>query len=185
MLKKAIEVIEKQRSSIHSEAGRIGFVGDKQDVYSLLVDILLDGSRYPEAFAYVERAKARALVDLLASQKNIPVHGEHGAQVKNDLNRLSVAENELAIITSAENKDAQNKTRSVVITLKKELQEKAPWTAALVTVQTPDTAEILNMLRPDETLLEYYRTGANCFHPDVANRHSPKTGSPCSGNRHR
>ncbi len=76
LLKKAIEVIEKQRSSIKTQTGRIGFVGDKQTACTELIDLLLAYGRYPEAFAYVERAKARASVDLLAPQKNIPVHGK-------------------------------------------------------------------------------------------------------------
>jgi len=67
LLKKAIEVIKKQRSSIKTQTGRIGFVGDKQTAYTELIDRLLAYGRYPEAFVYVERAKARALVDLLAS----------------------------------------------------------------------------------------------------------------------
>jgi len=69
LLKKAIDVIEKQRSSINSEAGRIGFVGDKQTAYAELASLFLADARYEEAFAYVERSKSRALVDLLASQK--------------------------------------------------------------------------------------------------------------------
>ena len=80
MLKKAIDVIEKQRSSINSEAGRIGFVGDKQTAYAELTALLLADGRYAEAFAYVERAKARALVDLLASQKDINVRGRKTEQ---------------------------------------------------------------------------------------------------------
>ncbi|PKN19872.1 MAG: hypothetical protein CVU71_05755 [Deltaproteobacteria bacterium HGW-Deltaproteobacteria-6] len=163
LLKKAIEVIEKQRSSINSEAGRIGFVGDKQDAYAQLVDLLLATGRYPEAFAYVERAKARALVDLLASQKNIPVRGENIQQVKTNLNQLAQAENELAVVSSGESRDIQNKTRSVIVTLKKELLEKAPETAALVTVQVPTAAEIQSKLKPDETLLEYYTTGKSWY----------------------
>lgn len=163
LLKKAIEVIEKQRSSINSEAGRIGFVGDKQDAYAQLIDLLLADNHYPEAFAYVERAKARALVDLLASQKNIPVRGENVQQVKTNLNQLARAENDLMVVSSEENRDAQNKTRSVIVTLKRELQETAPETAALVTVQVPSTAEIQSKLKPDEALLEYYTTGKSWY----------------------
>ncbi len=163
LLKKAIEVIEKQRSSINSETGRIGFVGDKQDVYAELIDLLLDAGRYPEAFAYVERAKARALVDLLASQKNIPVRGENVQQVKTNLDQLARAENDLTVVSSEDNRDTQNKTRSVIMTLKKELQKTAPETAALVTVQVPTTTEIQSKLKSDETLLEYYTTGKSWY----------------------
>jgi CHAT domain-containing protein len=159
MLKKAIAVIEKQRSSINSEAGRIGFVGDKQAAYAELTALLLAEGRYPEAFAYVERAKARALVDLLASQKDINVRGGQTEQFKTTLVELAEAENDLTVVAQAQNKEGQNKTRSIVLALKRDLQEKAPELAALVSVTTPATAEIQSRIKDDETLLEYYNTG--------------------------
>lgn len=169
LLKKAIEVIEKQRSSITTEAGRIGFVGDKQTAYSELIMLLLHSGRTAEAFAYVERAKARALVDLLASQKNFRVLGSKARLVAADLNQLTKAENELAVVSAPENAETQNKTRSVIVTLKKDLQEKDPQTAALVTVTTPAAADIQGKLMPDETLLEYYGVGRN-WHVFVLSR---------------
>ncbi|MCX5819488.1 MAG: CHAT domain-containing protein, partial [Deltaproteobacteria bacterium] len=156
MLKKAIDVIEKQRSSINSEAGRIGFVGDKQTAYAELTALLLADGRYAEAFAYVERAKARALVDLLASQKDIKVRGGQTEQIKTALVRLDKVEDDLAIVAQVEDKENQNKSRAVVLALKKDLQEKAPELAALVSVTTPATAEIQSKIQDDETLLEYY-----------------------------
>ena len=124
MLKKAIDVIEKQRSSINSEAGRIGFVGDKQTVYAELTVMLLADGRYAEAFAYVERSKARALVDLLASQKDMKIHGGKTEQIKTTLAELNKAENDLTFVAQAQNKEGQSKTRSIVLALKKDLQKK-------------------------------------------------------------
>ncbi len=69
-LSDAILIIERQRSSISSEISRIGFVGDKYKVYENIVSLLVDASRFNDAFEYVERGKARALVDMLASKKN-------------------------------------------------------------------------------------------------------------------
>jgi CHAT domain-containing protein len=163
MLKKAIDVIEKQRSSINSEAGRIGFVGDKQAAYAELTALLLADGRYAEAFAYVERAKARALVDLLASQKDIKVRGGQTGQIKTTLVQLEKVEDNLAVVAQVEDKENQNKSRAVVLALKKDLQEKAPELAALVTVTTPATAEIQSKINDDETLLEYYYTGKEWY----------------------
>jgi CHAT domain-containing protein len=167
MLKKAIDVIEKQRSSINSEAGRIGFVGDKQTAYAELTALLLADGRYAEAFAYVERAKARALVDLLASQKDINFRGgETGGETdqnRTTLARLEKAEDSLAIVAQVEDKENQKKNRAVVLALKKDLQEKAPELAALVSVTTPATAEIQSRIKDDETLLEYYYTGKEWY----------------------
>ena len=163
MLKKAIDVIEKQRSSINSEAGRIGFVGDKQTAYAELTALLIADGRYAEAFAYVERAKARALVDLLASQKDINVRGGQTEQIKTTLAQLDKIEDDLSIVAQVEDKENQNKSRAVVLALKKDLQEKAPELAALVSVTTPTTAEIQSKIKDDETLLEYYYAGKEWY----------------------
>ncbi len=163
MFKKAIDVIEKQRSSINTEAGRIGFVGDKQTAYAQLTALLLAESRYQEAFTYVERSKARALVDLLASQKNIRASNGQTEQIKTTLAELNKAENNLTVVAQATDKEGQTKTRSIVLALKKDLQEKAPQLASLVSVNTPATAEIQSKLSPEETLLEYYFTGSDWY----------------------
>jgi len=163
MLKKAADVIEKQRSSINSEAGRIGFVGDKQTVYAELTALLLNDGRYAEAFAYVERAKARALVDLLASQKNINPHGGQTEQIKTTLVELNKAENDLTVVAQVQDQSGRIKTRSLVLALKKDLQEKAPELATLVSVTTPAAAEIQSKIKDDETLLEYYCAGKDWY----------------------
>ncbi len=163
MLKKAADVIEKQRSSINSEAGRIGFVGDKQTVYAELTALLINDGRYADAFAYVERAKARALVDLLASQKNINPHGGQTEQIKTTLVELKKAENDLTVVAQIQDQSGQIKTRSIVLALKKDLQEKAPELATLVSVTTPATAEIQSKIKDDETLLEYYCAGKDWY----------------------
>lgn len=163
MLRKAVEVIENGRSSIQTEAGRIGFVGDKQRAYAELIELLLADGRVSEAFAYVERAKARALVDLLASQKNMTERGGQSDSVKAVLAKLDKAENDLTVVAQAEDREEKSKTRSVVLALKKDLQEKAPRLAALVTVTTPSSGEIQRNVRDGETLLEYYYTGRDWY----------------------
>ena len=163
MLRKAIDVIEKQRSSINSEAGRIGFVGDKQLAYAELTALFLADGRYAEAFSYVERAKARALVDLLASQKDIKVRGGQAEQIKTMLAQLDKVEDNLAVVAQAGDKETQSKSRGVVLALKKDLREKAPELAALVSVTTPATTEIQSKIKNDETLLEYYYTGKEWY----------------------
>ena len=76
---------------------------------------------------------------------------------------LTKAENDLTVVAQAENKEGQSKTRSVVLALKKDLQEKVPELASLVSVTTPATAEIQSRIKDDETLLEYYSTGKEWY----------------------
>ena len=71
--KQSIDVIEFQRATINTEASKIGFVGDKQKVYHQMISTLYADRQYANAFEYVERSKSRALVDLLASNKEFSI----------------------------------------------------------------------------------------------------------------
>lgn len=87
-------MIESQRSTINTEASRIGFVGDKQPIYQRLVDVLFKEGSFAEAFEYVERSKARALVDMLASKDSF-TGGDRGnsteqATLLNELEKLEL-----------------------------------------------------------------------------------------------
>ncbi|MBZ5554593.1 MAG: CHAT domain-containing protein [Acidobacteriia bacterium] len=66
----AIAVLETMRGNIMADELKIMFFKDKQSVYERLVTLSLDnpkGGGVAEAYALVERAKSRALVDLLSS----------------------------------------------------------------------------------------------------------------------
>jgi tetratricopeptide (TPR) repeat protein len=71
----AIDLIERSRRTINMEASRIGFVGDKQLVYGRLIALLMQSGQWNSAFLYVERAKSRALVDMLAARNDLHVPG--------------------------------------------------------------------------------------------------------------
>ncbi len=157
LLKKAVEIVERQRASIDTESGRIGFVGDKQAVYQLLVSLLLAEGRDAEAFEYVERAKARALVDLLASQETLTVRTATAGDPRATLDKLLKAESDLVAFLPPDKKEGPQ-MRSVVLDLKNELQAQAPELASLVAVTGVATQEIQNALQPGEALLEYYYT---------------------------
>jgi CHAT domain-containing protein len=156
-LKKAVEIIEQQRSSIDSESGRIGFVGDKQAVYQTLVSLLLAEGRDDLAFEYVERSKARALVDLLASQKAIKVSSQN-TDAGNTLLKLTEAEAATVALPAPEDHANGAHTRGLAIELRKQLQNQAPELASLVTVTNTPSNVIQTLLQSDEALLEYYYT---------------------------
>lgn len=156
LLKEAAQVVEKQRASITTETGRIGYVGDKQAVYEELVSLLCAENRAAEAFEYVERAKGRALVDLLVSQTNLATRGKNAANVAGTLDRLGRAERETATVTDAAAPQGGTGTRGIVIKLKEELAAQDPDLASLVTVTDTDLKTIQARLGADEALLEYY-----------------------------
>lgn len=163
LLREAVDVIERQRSSIPSEAGRIGYVGDKQAVYQELITLLIDGNRPADAFEYVERAKGRALVDLLASRKNIAIHACNAGQISVTLNELAKAEKKLNVINDPDSKQDSDRIRGLVITMKKELAFHAPEFASLVSVTGTPVSEIRDRLAEDETLIEYYASDRDWF----------------------
>jgi len=161
-LAKAIEVIERQRSTISGESGRIGYVGGKKgEAYELMVLALVDDKKYDEAFAYVERGKARALVDILASKQQFGRGTNTNTSEQNQLlAQLDTAEAKARVITS---ESEISKTRSVAIKSRTALTQQAPELSSLVSVEAPDVKEIQALLPAGETLIEYYGSGDNLF----------------------
>lgn len=153
LFRQAVDMIELQRSTISSEASKIGFVGDKQAVYHDLVKVLFADGQYEKAFEYVERSKSRALVDLLAAKKDFAAKGGDESEIHTVLAQQLTAESQ------AMNPDVVSdgpQTRSIQIKTKEYLQTKAPELASLVTVTSQSLSEIQTFIPADEVLVEYY-----------------------------
>ena len=160
---RAIHVIEEQRSTINTEANKIGFVGDKQDVYRRMVSLLCAQGRHAEAFEYVERAKARALVDMLASRKGFATAGAGPGDANALIANLDIAEHEATVQSEITTTDGEKNRRAVVIKLKEEIRTVDPELASLVTVTPPGIADIQQLLAADETLVEYFGSDKTFF----------------------
>lgn len=166
---RAIEVIEEQRATINTEANKIGFIGDKQSVYLDLIELLVIQGRVGKAFDYVERAKARALVDLLASKQTFATHASAAAPAAQLLANLRQAESESYVEKEHATTADVTRTRGLRVDAKRRLVSAAPELASLVTVTTPGIKEIQALLPADETLLEYFGAG-DAFHAFVVTR---------------
>lgn len=156
---KSIEVIEQQRSTIHSEIGKIGFVGDKQAVYQDMVSALFEKRQYAEAFVYAERAKARALVDMLAAKKQFSGGEERKLTPFNDLlKQLDIAEKKAMAQSHGipHTQKENSNVRGIIIKKRQELAEIDRELASLVTVSRMDISELQGLLPPNETLVEYF-----------------------------
>ena len=157
--KKAISVIESQRSSITLERFKIGFAGDKQAVYSTMVETLAKQGRPGQALEYAERGKARALVDLLAYRKdfNSSIQSARTKELLRELDEL-----ELASLAAANKKNTAS-TRSVS-SARKAIKAANPELASLVTVSNLSASDIQSLLKRDEALVEYfYQSEENLF----------------------
>lgn len=67
----ALSIIEAQRSTISSEKQRISFSAVKEEIYKSIIPLLIKENRVERAFEYLERAKARAFLDVLASKQGL------------------------------------------------------------------------------------------------------------------
>ena len=152
--RRAIEVIERQRASLTTEATKIGFVGNKQVVYGRLIALLVAADRAAEAFDIVERSKARALVDMLAQKKDFAPRGADPEKTKRIFAELDSA-NAQALVVAPDQAAVTGQVRSVQA-IRSEIQAAAPELASLVTVSTVVPEELRALLEADETLVEYY-----------------------------
>ncbi len=156
----SVDVIEQQRSTINTEACKIGFVGDKQTVYCRLIDALFSDKQYASALEYIERSKSRALVDMLAMKKDFAVQAGDEKQIRELLAVKDQGEQEALVHSELVNK---GNTRSVVIKTTDQLRQRTPELASLISVTSLSVAEIQKLIPADEALVEYYYTDQYLF----------------------
>ncbi len=134
----AIDAIERTRSSIRSDMTKMSFVGgDRSAVYERLVKLLVRLGDAAGAFSYVERAKSRALVDLLA-----------GRRVGRTASERSAAEAFARRFAGAASARADAPDDEL---------------ASLLSVRTLSLSEVQRMLPAYVTLLEYYAADDRLF----------------------
>jgi CHAT domain-containing protein len=158
--RRALGIIEAQRSSINTEANKIGFVGDKQAVYVRLVNLLFAQGRHAEALETMERGKSRALVDMLTTKQRFaaPVTDRGEGQ------KIDAALAEIAQKDAAQRAQTANRVRSTDTALQAPLAERLPAELlGLVSVKALKPQEIQALLAPDETLLAYFSHEGQMF----------------------
>ncbi|WP_299427798.1 CHAT domain-containing protein [uncultured Meiothermus sp.] len=166
--KQAIERLEGVRVSLPGDEFKSAYLGDKLEVYGDLVDLLLDTQHPCEAFEYAERAKSRALVDLLASRGESP-RTAWSPEVERLQQELVVARHELNqhfLIAEAESaagtrgSDWENMVavEGRVTHLIRELERLQPEAAVTEPVQEFRLHDLRQALEPGAILLEYFHT---------------------------
>lgn len=160
----AIEAIEQQRASINTEATKIGFVGDKQEVYAAAVRVALKLNRNDAAYDLIERSKSRALVDLLAARDgSVKLSARDGSSQQLLDNYQSATEAALLQLPVNMQQAESGGTRSGVSASAQALKQRSPDLASLVTVGATPLAEIRRYLAADEALVEYFGFGNELF----------------------
>jgi CHAT domain-containing protein len=94
LLLQAVEIIESMRAPLPAEEFRTAFIADKLSPFNELVRLCLDGERVYEAFHYVERARSRALVEMLGGTPQVLLR-PHDAYEADLIARLDTLHQEL------------------------------------------------------------------------------------------
>jgi CHAT domain-containing protein/predicted negative regulator of RcsB-dependent stress response len=184
LYQRAVEEIERQRSTINTENAKIGFFGDKQAVYQDLIRLLFDSGRHEDAFLMGERSKSRALVDMLAGKQDFRIAGPDADKVRQLLNQSQVNEvaltrdttidRELAASTVRKFQDKAeigtadvtaviNDVRNLKAEARETLNTQAPELASLISVSSVSLAEIRRILPADQSLLSYHYDSRNLY----------------------
>ena len=156
---RSIADIESARKSVYSDEGRIGFVAQKQDVYSAMVDLLRESGQNDEALTYAERARGRAFVDLLASRNNLVPREMSAGQSNAALTGLDRDEGREFLASAAPDPGAAVRGVGASAT-RHQIERQAPSLAPIVSVSPASLPQIRSTLAPDETAVAYYRIGS-------------------------
>lgn len=170
--RRAVAVVEDLRAQLPSDEFRTAFVSDKLTPYTELVRLCLasPSPRVTEALGYVERAKSRALIDMLSGA--VQIHLQPRDQFEADLlARLEELREELNWFYSQINRPPDAEApRSPAITaalhgdlreregklleIMRQLQQRGQ--GLLAPVEPPDIARLQRQLGADTALVEYF-----------------------------
>lgn len=164
--RKAIENIESTRALLESENLRSSFFDDKRKTYTGMILAQLAGNNLGEAFDYSERARSRALLDLLGSKVQFS-RGELRAEEKRLQEKIFAARAQALLEEDPEEDDgpdnalanqnideAQHAYDNFLARVRKENQEQA----SLMNVEPLSLKQVQALLEPQTTMLEYFVT---------------------------
>ncbi|MGB0385301.1 MAG: CHAT domain-containing protein [Ardenticatenaceae bacterium] len=172
----AIQELERQRGQIMVEY-RAGFLADKQAVYEDMVKLCLDLGHNKRAFEYAERAKSRALLDLLTYRLDVSLtpRSENDAPLVQEITSLRAERDRLYRRWESRRvweesrdmpEDEWSQIQQAIVAQEKEITEK--WHALLV--RNADYArdaslwqvrneEVQPYLTQETLLVEYFMIG--------------------------
>ena len=109
---RAIEALERLRGRLMVEY-RAGYLEDKQDVYEQAVDLQLERGQPQRAFEIVERAKSRALHDLIAQRLDVSLQPRNAGDepLVAELARLRAERDQLARRLEAQRQESWGENR--------------------------------------------------------------------------
>ena len=174
----AIDLTEQVRSKLKRESHRIGLAGARTEPYQQAITALLELGRVDEAFHYLEKARSKALLELLAGQfsddSGVDVFSK-STELARRINELRHALDEIQKAVETDSTDEQRETtrRATMRSelqqglakeerqfskLCEDLQQIAPEQCGLVAVQAASSAEAQAILTAETALVEMFQT---------------------------
>jgi CHAT domain-containing protein len=161
----AIKIIEGMRSKLTDPNLTVLFMEKRLDVYERMIRLLQRMKRAPEALHYLERARARAMLDMLgekAFSSKVKEENELLAQeralrkeidsVSMDMEMVSPESTGTSEEQISELRQLESEHRAILDTIEK----RNPELASLLTIKPLRAGEIQALLDPDTALLEYF-----------------------------
>ena len=161
----AIKVVEGMRGKLRDPGLKTSFMANKLYVYEWMIRLLKSMQRDPEALNYLERAKARALLDMLAEKGLYSSVKEEDVLLKRERRlRKQIRGLSMALLTAPSEPDTEpDEPVAELRRLQQEHEEVLerikrlnPELASLVSINPLKAHEIQELLDPNMALLEYF-----------------------------
>jgi CHAT domain-containing protein/Tfp pilus assembly protein PilF len=161
----AIKIIEGMRSKLTDPSLKAFFMEKRLDVYEWMIRLLQRMQRSPEALHYLERAKGRAMLDMLgekAFSSKVEEENELLAQERALRNRIDRVSMEMEMVspespgTSEEQISELRQLQSEHRAILDKIERRNPELASLLTIKPLEAGKIQALLDPDTALLEYF-----------------------------
>ena len=173
---KAIREIESTRSLLQSEEYRQTFFEGGIDAYSDMIDVLADSGRADEAFNFAERARSRALLDLIGSKAQLSslssglLEEERALleRIAGSKARLAGEGGEEMAVAQGQLAEAEKAYTAFLSRVRKENKEQA----SLMNVEPLTVKQVQDLLDPGVTIIEYFVTQVASARVDRRQRQS-------------
>ncbi|MDJ0974717.1 MAG: CHAT domain-containing protein [Planctomycetota bacterium] len=178
--KAAIELLERYRGGVPPDEYMTAFLGGRSQLYADIINLLVQRGDMDLAFEFTERAKARALFDLIAGRDpSEPTQTPTPRRVRYLRQALNAVYRNLFRATTGPAVPAGRSTppyHSQAAELEEEIvrlarmQRHEPWEdAAFETMRVLDLKTVQGHLEPGTTLLEYFLSDDRLFTFAVTN----------------
>ncbi|MBN2223639.1 MAG: CHAT domain-containing protein [Deltaproteobacteria bacterium] len=166
----AIDVLERVRGDIRQDTHKTSFMKSKIEVYEDIIEILIKLERLEEAFDYMERARSRALLDLLGNGR-FEVKGAREREllkqeddIAQRLSRLVEPPGTAPEVAAGRRSDADSRLRALDEAaeeygdLIRKIKSENPELASLVAVNSLSLAQVRAIMTDEARIIEYFTT---------------------------